>query len=97
MSRSEVKRTNDIVTYNLTSVADNLYKKARRKTPKALHHIDLHKLTLKFLDIFHCSKNECGEINPLNLVAFVHNCVNNEVVKLIRSIQNATVCLDTLR
>lgn len=97
MSRSDVKRTNDIITYNLTSVVDNLYKKTKRISPKALHHVDLPKLTLKFLDIFHCSKNECGEVNPLNLFAFVRSCINHEVIKLIKSIQNATVYLDTMR
>ena len=97
MARNEVRRSNDIVSINLTIAADGLFKKAKRVTPKAVLHNDPEKITLKILDIFNCSSQDCGGITNYNVAEFVKTSIRYEVTKLIRTINNASVYLDSLR
>ncbi|VVD04395.1 unnamed protein product [Leptidea sinapis] len=97
MSRKEVRRSNDVVPINLTIAADNLYKKARRMPPKVIHHADPEKITLKILEIFQCNATDCGGITGYNIADFVKTCINYEVNKFIRTLNNATLYIDSLR
>ncbi|XP_004923398.1 uncharacterized protein LOC114251201 [Bombyx mandarina] len=94
MARTEVKRANELLTHNLTAVADSLYKKAKRITPKVIHHNDPEKILAKLLDTFSC--NDCGKINKYNLEEYVKNSINYQIGKLIKAVNNATVYLDSL-
>ncbi|CAG4957051.1 unnamed protein product [Colias eurytheme] len=96
MARSEVKRGN-LISNNLTLAADTLFRKARRMSPKAVHHSDPEKITSKILDIFHCNASDCGVVTNYNVADFVKSSINYEVNKLIKSIHNASVYLDSLR
>ncbi|CAF4867147.1 unnamed protein product [Pieris macdunnoughi] len=97
MARNEVRRGNDIISSNLTIAADKLFRKAKRISPKAVHHNDPGKMTLKILDIFHCEPNDCGSVANDNVADFIKTSINYEVNKLIRSIYNASLYLDSLR
>lgn len=97
MARNEVRRSNDIVSINLTIAADNLYKKAKRVSPKAIHHNDPEKITLKLLDVFNCTAQDCGTVVNYNVAEFVKTSIKYEVAKLLRSINNASLYLDSLR
>ncbi|CAG5004228.1 unnamed protein product [Parnassius apollo] len=97
MARNEVKRTNDIVSINLTISADNLYKRSKRILPKAVHHNDSEKVAARILEAFNCSQSECGTMTNYNVAELVKNCITVEVSKLIRSIRNVTLYLDSLR
>ncbi|CAH2267855.1 uncharacterized protein LOC120632274 [Pararge aegeria] len=99
MARSEVRRNNDIVPINLTIAAELLYKRAKRVSPKAVHHNDPEKIAAKLLDAFHCTARECGArgITNNNVAEFVKTSIHYHVAKLTRSIYNASVYLDSLR
>ncbi|XP_045452946.1 uncharacterized protein LOC123662103 [Melitaea cinxia] len=97
MARNEVKRSNDIISVNLTVAADNLYKRAKRISPKAVHHNDPDKIAARLLDVFHCSVQECGGITNYNVAEFIKITINSEVNKFIKSINNATQYIDSLR
>ncbi|CAH2044662.1 unnamed protein product, partial [Iphiclides podalirius] len=97
MARNEVKRTNDIISINLTIAAENLFRKSKRISPKAVHHNDSEKVAAKILEAFRCSQAECGTMTSYNVAELVKNCISNEVTKLIRSINNASLYLDSLR
>ncbi|KAG6441976.1 uncharacterized protein LOC115449675 [Manduca sexta] len=94
MARKEVKRPNELLTYNLTAAADNLYKKSKRITPKVIHHNDPDKIRTRLSEIFNCI--DCGTINKYNLSEYVRNSINFQVTKLLKSISNATLYLDAL-
>lgn len=91
----EPKKGNDLLTWNLTALADNLYKKAKRVTPKVIHHNEPEKIQIKLFDIFNCSQI-CGTVNKYNLGEYVKNSINFQVSKLIRGIYNATLYIDSL-
>ncbi|XP_041969743.1 uncharacterized protein LOC121726434 [Aricia agestis] len=97
MAQNQVRKTSDIVPINLTTSAENLYKKAKSIAPKAIHHYDPGKVTARLLDVFHCSAAECGAVTEHNAADFVKNAISIEVNKLLRSIQNASAYLDSLR
>nr|XP_034834158.1 uncharacterized protein LOC117990768 [Maniola hyperantus] len=99
MARNEVRRSHDIVPINLTVAAEILYKKAKRVSPKAVHHNSPEKITAKLLDAFHCTAHDCGihSITNNNVADFVKTSIHYHVAKLIRSINNASVYLDSLR
>ncbi|XP_032521275.2 uncharacterized protein LOC116773024 [Danaus plexippus] len=97
MARHEVRKNNDILFINLTNAAENLYKKAKIISPKAVHHNGPDKITAKLLDAFHCNVPECGVITHNNLAHFLNNLLNHEVSKLTRSINNSSLYLDSLR
>ncbi|XP_053613840.1 uncharacterized protein LOC128677187 [Plodia interpunctella] len=95
MTRAEIKKNND-VSQNLTIAADSLHKKANRISPKAIHHNDPEKIYAKLSAIFQC-KTECGTINKYNLGDYVQSSINYEISKLIKTLNNATMYLDSLR
>jgi hypothetical protein len=97
MARTDVKHKNEIISSNLTTAAENLFKKARRIPPKAVHHNDPEKIKAKLYDIFQCSINDCGTFNNYNLSEYVKNSINFQMLKLMRSIYNATLFLGSLR
>lgn len=91
-----VKRTHEM--YNLTVAAENLYQKARRVTPKAVYHSGADRITAKLLEMFHCNVIECGTINnQQNLAGLVRHCIKYEIKKMMRTISNATVYIDSLK
>ncbi|XP_059048494.1 uncharacterized protein LOC131843765 [Achroia grisella] len=96
MAHPEVKRPNDIISSNLSIAADNLFKKVKRMSPKAVHHNDPEKIQSKLINIFHCGI-ECGTINKYNLADYIKHSINYEVSKIIRLINNATLYLESLR
>ncbi|XP_075983264.1 uncharacterized protein LOC142981320 [Anticarsia gemmatalis] len=91
----EPKKSNDMLTWNLTAVADSLYKKAKRISPKVIHHNDSEKVQSKLSDIFNCTQI-CGILNKYNLADYVKNSINFQVTKLMRSVYNASLYLDSL-
>ncbi|XP_063538991.1 uncharacterized protein LOC134748209 [Cydia strobilella] len=97
MSRNDVKRSNEIVSFNLTIAAENLYKKAKRIPPKAILHNDPEKVTARLLDIFNCSQADCGTISHYNVAEFMKRSINLKVIRLLKSVNNATMYLDSLR
>ncbi|CAD0204131.1 unnamed protein product [Chrysodeixis includens] len=97
MARAAPRKSNDLLTYNLTIITDNLYKKAKRIPPKLVHQNDSDKVQNKLLDIFNCSVPQfCGTLNKYNLAEFVRNSINFQVTKLIKSVHNASLYLDSL-
>ncbi|XP_026753075.1 uncharacterized protein LOC113513281 [Galleria mellonella] len=96
MTHPELKHTNDVISTNLTIAADNLFKRAKRISPKAIHHNDPEKIQTKLSNIFNCGM-ECGTINKYNLVDYVKHSINYEVSIVIRLINNATSYLESLR
>ncbi|XP_013198043.2 uncharacterized protein LOC106140938 [Amyelois transitella] len=96
MTLPEIRRSNDVIPLNLTVAADSLFKKAKRISPKVIHHNDPEKIQAKLFSIFQCQA-ECGTINKYNLGDYVKSSINHEVVKLMKSINNATTYLDSLR
>lgn len=98
MARIEVKRTNDLLTFNLTVAADNLYKKAKRISPKAVHNHDTEIIRTKLLDIFDCAHCNCPPtLDKYNLADFIKNSINRHISKMMKSVYNASNYLDTLR
>ncbi|XP_072929672.1 uncharacterized protein [Epargyreus clarus] len=97
MARGGLSRTNDIVLANLTIAVDNLYQKAKSMTHKTIRHIPSEKITQKLLETFHCTQTECGTIINYKVADFLKNAINFEVSKLLKTIHNASLCLDTFR
>lgn len=97
MSRNDVKRGSEIVSFNLTIAAENLYKKAKRIAPKAVHHNGPEKVTTRLLEIFNCTLSECGTITNYNVAEFIKRSIHLKVVKLLKAVNNATLFLDSLR
>ncbi|XP_028177820.1 uncharacterized protein LOC114365441 [Ostrinia furnacalis] len=97
MARVEPRHAGAIVSANLSLVADQLYKKAKRIPPKAVHHNDPEKIRIKLHEIFQCNQNDCGSINNYNLSDYLRNSINYQMIKLMKSIHNATTYLDSLR
>lgn len=97
MARNEVRRSNDIVPINLTIAAETLYKKAKRVSPKAVHHNGPDKITARLLDAFHCTHECAPRITNNNVADFVKSSIHYHVDRLIRSINNASIYLDSLR
>ncbi|XP_073950158.1 uncharacterized protein [Choristoneura fumiferana] len=97
MSRNDVKRGSEIVSFNLTAAAENLYKKAKRIAPKAVHHNVPEKVTARLLEIFNCTLSECGTITNYNVAEFIKRSIHLKVVKLLKAVNNATLFLDSLR
>uniref|UniRef100_A0A2A4JUR0 Uncharacterized protein n=1 Tax=Heliothis virescens TaxID=7102 RepID=A0A2A4JUR0_HELVI len=95
MARMEPRKNNEILTYNLTILADNIYKKAKRIPPKLIHQNDPDKIQIKLLEIFNCSQIPVS-LNKYNLAEFVKNSINYQVTKLMKSVNNASVYLDNL-
>ncbi|CAK1547469.1 unnamed protein product [Leptosia nina] len=67
MARNEVRHGNDVVSSNLTFAAENLFRKAKRISPKAVHHNDSGKISRKILDIFHCNAIYTPEARKIGL------------------------------
>ncbi|KAL0819410.1 hypothetical protein ABMA28_007518 [Loxostege sticticalis] len=97
MSRMEPRHAGAIISSNLSFAADHLYMKAKRIPPKAVHHNDPDKIRIKLHEIFQCNPNDCGSITNYNLSDYIRNSINYHMVKLIKSIHNATTYLDSLR
>lgn len=98
MARTEVRRGNEIIPINLSVAADILLKKAKRVSPKAVHHNDPAKITGKLLEVFNCSANECGTItSAYDIADFIKNSINHEVNKFMKAINTATTYIDSLR
>lgn len=95
VARHEPRKSNDMLTYNLTLIADSIYKKAKRIPPKLIHQNEPDKIQLRLLDIFNCSQT-CGSLNKYNLAEYVRNSINYQVTKLMRAVNNASVYLDSL-
>lgn len=95
VARSEPRKSNDMLTYNLTILAESIYKKAKRIPPKLIHQNEPQKIQLKLLDIFNCTQ-PCGELNKYNLAEFVRNSMNYQVNKLMKAVTNASIFLDSL-
>ncbi|CAB3248726.1 unnamed protein product [Arctia plantaginis] len=91
----EPKKSSDILTWNLTTIAETLYKKAKRITPKVIHHNNSEKIQSRLTDIFNCTQI-CGTVNKYNLGEYVKNSINYHVTKLMRSVYNASLYLDSL-
>lgn len=91
----EPKKRNELLTWNLTTVADILYKKAKKITPKIIHHNNSEKIQSRLSDIFNCSQ-ACGTLNEYNLAEYVKNAINLQVSKLIGSVYNASLYLGSL-
>ncbi|KOB64963.1 Extracellular solute-binding protein family 1 [Operophtera brumata] len=94
---NEGKRNPDLLTYNLTTAADNLYKKAKRILPKSIHHNDSDKVRSNLIEIFNCTCCSCPLIDKYNLAEFIKYSVNIQVLKVMKVVQNASLYLDTLR
>lgn len=95
MARIEPRKSNEILTYNLTVLADTNYKKAKRIPPKLIHQNDPDKIQIKLLEIFNCTHIPVS-LNKYNLAEFVKNSINYQVTKLMKSVNNASVYLDSL-
>ncbi|XP_063895999.1 uncharacterized protein LOC110381948 [Helicoverpa armigera] len=95
MARIEPRKSNEILTYNLTVLADTIYKKAKRIPPKLIHQNDPDKIQIKLLEIFNCTHIPRFP-NKYNLAEFVKNSINYQVTKLMKSVNNASVYLDSL-
>lgn len=95
MARVEPRKNTEMLTYNLTLLADSIYKKAKRIPPKLLHQNDPDKIQIRLFEIFNCTQL-CGALNKYNLAEFVKNSINFQVTKLMKSVNNASVYLDSL-
>ncbi|XP_068619317.1 uncharacterized protein [Battus philenor] len=96
-ARGQPHRSNDVVSANLTAAADGLFWKSKRISHKVIHHNDSQKVMAKILEAFRCSPSECGVMVGYDVAELVRSCINSEVAKLIRSINNASLYLDSLR
>ncbi|KAJ0173472.1 hypothetical protein K1T71_010621 [Dendrolimus kikuchii] len=100
MARSEAKRNHELLTYNLTTAADNLLKKARRILPKIIHQNDPDKIKSFLSRMFNCTESGCANaksMNQFNLAEFVRTSINCHVAKLMKTVANVSLFLDTLR
>lgn len=99
MARNDLKRNNDLLTFNLTVLADGLYNKAKLISPKAVHQHDVEAIRTKLLTIFNCT--HCSSCSPIldkyNLADFIKNSINIQVSTIIKSVNKASVYLNSLR
>lgn len=91
------KRNSDLLTYNLTIAADNLYKKAKRILPKIIHHNNSDKVRTNLIEILNCTCCNCPLVDKYDLAEFIKISVNFQVLKVMKVVRTASVYLDTLR
>ncbi|KAG7297639.1 hypothetical protein JYU34_018351 [Plutella xylostella] len=97
MARMEARRSSDLITSNLTTATDLLYRKAKRISPKTIHINNPEKISAKLIEIFHSDCADCGTMKNYNVHDYIKTIVHFEAAKFIRAIHNASLFIETLR
>ncbi|XP_013170968.1 PREDICTED: uncharacterized protein LOC106120231 [Papilio xuthus] len=97
--RGEARRGSDAALLNLTAAVDGLFRRARRISPKSVHHKDAGKVAARLAEALGggAGAGECGARSGAALAELARACLHAELHKVTRAINNASLYLDSLR
>ncbi|KPI92077.1 hypothetical protein RR46_13298 [Papilio xuthus] len=96
--RGEARRGSDAALLNLTAAVDGLFRRARRISPKSVHHKDAGKVAARLAEALGggAGAGECGARSGAALAELARACLHAELHKVTRAINNASLYLDSL-